>query len=149
MGTEPHSWAAQCSYDPRKVFMVVFTSCSFWWALARSSLFILSHEESRSSRAETLLPVKLENLPTGSIAKKAIEKQSFLAHITVITLLSNGSFLLYDIRWIMQLMMLMDTRKAGYHIQAGCGSGQPGLMVGDPAHGIGLETRWPVRSFST
>ena len=25
--------------------------------------------------------------------------------------------------------------------QAGCGSGQPGLVVGDPAHGRGIETR--------
>ena len=33
--------------------------------------------------------------------------------------------------------------------QAGCGSMQPGLMVGDPAHGRGIETRWPLRSFST
>jgi len=25
--------------------------------------------------------------------------------------------------------------------QAGCGSGQPGLLVGDPAHSRGVETR--------
>ena len=25
--------------------------------------------------------------------------------------------------------------------QAGCGSGQPGLVVGDPAHSRGVETR--------
>jgi len=25
--------------------------------------------------------------------------------------------------------------------QAGCGSGQPGLLVGDPAHGRGVETQ--------
>jgi len=25
--------------------------------------------------------------------------------------------------------------------QAGCGSGQPGLVVGDPAHGRGVESR--------
>ena len=25
--------------------------------------------------------------------------------------------------------------------QAGCGSGQPGLVVGDPAHSSGVETR--------
>ena len=33
--------------------------------------------------------------------------------------------------------------------QAGCGSGQPGLMVGNPAHSRGVETRWSLWSFST
>ena len=33
--------------------------------------------------------------------------------------------------------------------QAGCGSGQPGLVVGDPAYGRGVESRWSLRSFST
>ena len=33
--------------------------------------------------------------------------------------------------------------------QAGCGSGQPGRVVGDPAHGRGVETRWSLWSFST
>jgi len=33
--------------------------------------------------------------------------------------------------------------------QAGCGSGQPGLAVGNPACGRGVETRWPLWSFST
>jgi len=33
--------------------------------------------------------------------------------------------------------------------QAGCGSGQPGLVVGDPAHSRGVETQWPLWSFST
>ena len=33
--------------------------------------------------------------------------------------------------------------------QAGCGSGQPGLVVGDPAHSRGVETRWSLRSFPT
>jgi len=33
--------------------------------------------------------------------------------------------------------------------QAGCGSGQPGLLVGDPAHSRGVETRWSLWSFST
>ena len=33
--------------------------------------------------------------------------------------------------------------------QAGCGSGQPGLVVGDPAHSRGVETWWPLWSFST
>jgi len=28
---------------------------------------------------------------------------------------------------------------AGIQGQAGCGSGQPGLLVGDPAHSSGLE----------
>jgi len=28
---------------------------------------------------------------------------------------------------------------AGIQGQAGCGSGQPGLLVGDPAHSRGLE----------
>ena len=32
----------------------------------------------------------------------------------------------------------LDTRVQG---QAGCGSGQPGLVVGDPAHSRGVETR--------
>ena len=29
----------------------------------------------------------------------------------------------------------------GIQGQAGCGSGQPGLVVGDPAHSKGAETR--------
>jgi len=29
----------------------------------------------------------------------------------------------------------------GIQGQAGCGSGQPGLLVGDPAHSRGVETR--------
>jgi len=29
----------------------------------------------------------------------------------------------------------------GIQGQAGCGSGQPGLVVGDPAHSMGVETR--------
>ena len=29
----------------------------------------------------------------------------------------------------------------GNPCQAGCGSGQPGLVVGDPAHSRGVETR--------
>ena len=29
----------------------------------------------------------------------------------------------------------------GIQGQAGCGSGQPGPVVGDPAHGRGVETR--------
>ena len=32
----------------------------------------------------------------------------------------------------------LDTRVQG---QAGCGSGQPGLLVGDPAHSRGVETQ--------
>ena len=28
--------------------------------------------------------------------------------------------------------------------QAGCGSGQPGLVVGDPAHNRGVETWWSL-----
>jgi len=28
----------------------------------------------------------------------------------------------------------------GFQGQAGCGSGQPGLVVGDPAHSTGVET---------
>jgi len=38
---------------------------------------------------------------------------------------------------------------AGIQGQAGCGSGQPGLVVGDPAHGKGVETWWSLWSFST
>lgn len=30
-----------------------------------------------------------------------------------------------------------------------CGSGQPGLAAGNPAHSRGVETRWSVWSFST
>ena len=37
----------------------------------------------------------------------------------------------------------------GIQGQAGCGSGQPGLVVGDPAHGRRVETRWSLWSFST
>jgi len=33
--------------------------------------------------------------------------------------------------------------------QAGGGSGQPGLVVGDPAHSRGFETRLSLWSFST
>jgi len=29
----------------------------------------------------------------------------------------------------------------GIQGQAGCGAGQPGLVVGDPAHSMGVETR--------
>jgi len=38
---------------------------------------------------------------------------------------------------------------AGIQGQAGCGSGQPGLVVGDPAQSRGVETRWSLWSFST
>ena len=31
--------------------------------------------------------------------------------------------------------------RGGIQGQAGCGSGQPGLVVGDPARGKGVETR--------
>ena len=37
----------------------------------------------------------------------------------------------------------------GIQGQAGCGSGQPGLEVGNPTCGRGVETRWSLRSFST
>ena len=37
----------------------------------------------------------------------------------------------------------------GIQGQAGCSSGQPGLVVGNPAHSRGVETRWSLRSFST
>jgi len=37
----------------------------------------------------------------------------------------------------------------GIEGQAGCGSGQPGLVVGDPAHSRGVETQWSLWSFST
>ena len=33
--------------------------------------------------------------------------------------------------------------------QVGCGSEQPGLVVGDPAHSRGVETRLSLCSFST
>ena len=35
----------------------------------------------------------------------------------------------------------------GIQGQAGCGSGQPGLVVGDPAHSRGVETRYHCGSF--
>jgi len=37
----------------------------------------------------------------------------------------------------------------GIQGQAGCGSGQPGLLVGDPAQSRGVEARWSLWSFST
>jgi len=37
----------------------------------------------------------------------------------------------------------------GIQGQAGCGSGQPGLVAGNPAHSRGIETRWSLWSFST
>ena len=37
----------------------------------------------------------------------------------------------------------------GIQGQTGCGSGQPGLVVGDPAHSRGVETRGSSWSFST
>ena len=37
----------------------------------------------------------------------------------------------------------------GIQGQAGCGSGQRGLMVGDPAHSRGIEIGWSLWSFST
>ena len=44
-----------------------------------------------------------------------------------------------------KLSFLYMKRGCGYpipgDIQAGCGSGQPGLVVGDPAHRRGVETR--------
>ena len=37
----------------------------------------------------------------------------------------------------------------GIQGQAGCGCGQPGLVVGDPAHSRGVETQLSLWSFST
>ena len=37
----------------------------------------------------------------------------------------------------------------GFKGQAGCGSGQPGLVVGDPEHSREVETWWSLWSFST
>ena len=37
----------------------------------------------------------------------------------------------------------------GIRGQAGCGSGQPGLVVGNPAHSRGVEIQWSLWSFST
>ena len=37
----------------------------------------------------------------------------------------------------------------GIQGQAGCGSGQPGLVVGNPVHSRAVETRWSLWSFST
>jgi len=37
----------------------------------------------------------------------------------------------------------------GIQGQAGCSSGQPDLVVGNPAHGRGVETQWSLWSFST
>jgi len=36
---------------------------------------------------------------------------------------------------------------AGIQGQAGCGSGQPGLVVGNPAHSRGLEENFQHRPF--
>jgi len=33
------------------------------------------------------------------------------------------------------------SERGGIQGQAGCGSGQPGLVIGDPAHSRGVETR--------
>jgi len=38
---------------------------------------------------------------------------------------------------------------SGIQGQTGCGSGQPGLVVGNPAHSRVIETRWSLWSFST
>ena len=37
----------------------------------------------------------------------------------------------------------------GIKNQAGCGTGQPGLVVGNPTHSRGVETRWSLWSFTT
>ena len=37
----------------------------------------------------------------------------------------------------------------GIQGQAGCGSGQPDLVVGDPTYNRRVETKWSLRSFST
>jgi len=37
--------------------------------------------------------------------------------------------------------MAMGASLKGLQSQAGCGSGQPGQVVGDPAHSRGAETR--------
>ena len=37
----------------------------------------------------------------------------------------------------------------GIQGQAGCGSGQPGLVVGDPAHDKEVETKWSLGSYSS
>ena len=37
----------------------------------------------------------------------------------------------------------------GIQSQAGCGSGQPGLVAGSPAHSRGVETQLSLWSFST
>jgi len=36
---------------------------------------------------------------------------------------------------------VVDAIPEGIQGQAGCGSGQPGVVVGDPAHSRGFETR--------
>jgi len=46
-------------------------------------------------------------------------------------------------------MMCRKTRNGGIQGQAGCGSGQPGLVVGYPAHRRGVETKWSLWFFST
>jgi len=40
-----------------------------------------------------------------------------------------------------QVSALFGEREKVIQGQAGCGSGQPGLVVGDPAHSRGVETR--------
>ena len=37
----------------------------------------------------------------------------------------------------------------GIQVQVGCGSGHPGLVVGDPVHSREVETTWSLWSFST
>ena len=42
----------------------------------------------------------------------------------------------------------LSPQSCGNHPQAGCGSGQPGLVVGNPARSRGVETTWSSWSLS-
>ena len=68
-------------------------------------------------------------------------------------LLSEYSVLVPQITWIKAYLSKSDIKVQSiillFVFQAGCGSGQPGLVVGDPTHSGGVETRWSLWSFST
>lgn len=98
-------------------FMVVLIICSSLWALHGSSLL--------SFICLLIFPMRKGGLP---MLKLCWESPCFFrkgksatgamvnfvtcsVHITIITVLNNGSSILHDSRWVMLLMILMDTRK--------------------------------------
>lgn len=57
--------------------------------------------------ASQLVSAKRENMPNGATANACVWFSSY----SIITVLSNRSLMLYYSKWVMPLMMLMDTRK--------------------------------------